>query len=221
MSCVFFFQNCVTREEMFFVAIRNMEVSVDALTGFSSVFLAAAAAVSAGGVMINLHNNFGTLVTDGTITCVADASGACSLGGSYGNGVLAINILSVVFNGILFMMMVWKWMQMRNVVNGRLMNGVFATVSVAVMLAIATSSFNIYEQQNFGAQLTSGAYGTTCPAVTGLPGCTSLSGSRGDVMQGLNATTVAFSGLVLLFYSGVMWNRWFYPGARRPLSKIL
>jgi hypothetical protein len=178
------------------------------LTTLSSVFLASASAVTAGGLMIHLRNNFGNLERDGSITCTLSGVGTdanCSLSGSYGDGILAVNIISVVLNGILFFLLLVKWMQTykKGAVSGWIRT-TFTLVSLAVMLAIATAGYNLYIQHNFGKELVNGGFGKDCDVVGG---CEQLDGSVGQNMLGLNAATIAMSGLALLFHSGMVMRQ--------------
>lgn len=191
---------------------------MDLITGFSSTFLATASAISAGGVMLNMTQNTGGLFTSGTMDCVdTNGDGNCALGGSYGNGVLAINILSVIFNGVLAAMIIWKWLKVRkNVLNRKTLHAVFTMLTLTIMLAVATAGYNLYVQQNFGKELNAGGFGDECPAVTSVAGCNSMGGNSGSAVFGLNIATIVTSGLVLLGYSGLFANR-----ALNPTSRVL
>ena len=192
-------------------------MSMDALAGFSSIFLASASAISAGGVAIHLRNQFGDIYAAGDLDCVdANNDGNCSLGQSYGNGFLAINILSVIFNGILLINMLYRWatVDRKNVTNLRSLKAVFSVVALSILLAVSTAGFNLYEQQNFGRDLGEDRFGDGCTAAGGVDNCVNLTGTRGDAMLGLNATVIALSGFVLLFYTGVLTNRMLAPERR-------
>jgi hypothetical protein len=164
--------------------------------------------------MLNLRQKFGHEFTNGNIDCVdGNGDGNCALGDSYGNGVLAINVLSVIFNSILVMMVIYKWFKARkmDVSNRATMHGLFGMVSLSVMLAVATAGYNIYVQQNFGKELNAGNFGAYCPSSSGVSGCTKLEGSSGNAVFGTNIATAVTSGLVMLFYSGVFFNRATHP----------
>lgn len=181
---------------------------MDAITGFSSAFLAGASAVSASAVMIHMRN-FGGLVAAGQVECLdVNNDNNCALTGPYGNGSMAINILSVIFNAIFLLMILNKWMELtgqsvkrqENKAKLQRMHMVFGLVVLTVVVAIATTSFNIHVQQNFGQELENGNFGDTCPKETRTAGCTELTGTTGDTLMGLNAASITLSGLSLLFY---------------------
>jgi len=179
-----------------------------ALTGLSSVFLASAAAITSGGMMIHLKTDYGDLERSGDIKCTPTGVGTdqnCSLTGSYGDGVLAVNIISVVLNGILFFLLLVKWMQTykKGAATG-LIRASFTLVSMAVMMAIATAGYNLYVQHNFGKNLANNGFGDACDIVGG---CETLDGTTGRNIIGLNSTAIALSGLSLLFHSGVVMNQ--------------
>ena len=191
-----------------FFPIQKTQTMAGALTGLSSVFLSSASAITAGGMMIHLKKNYGDLERAGDVKCTQTGTGTdqnCSLAGSYGDGILAVNIISLVLNGILFFLMMVKWMQTykKGAVTG-LIRATFTLVSLAVMMAVAVAGYNLYIQHNFGKELANGGFGDTCDVVGG---CETLDGSTGNVIIGINSAAIALSGLALLFHSGVVMNQ--------------
>lgn len=176
-----------------------------ALTGLSSLFLASASTITAGGMMINMKYNYGDIERDGKITCQLSGVGTdanCSLGGPYGDGLLALNIVAVVLNGILFFLMMIKWLQTtRKESISKWVRTTFTLITLAVMFAIATAGYNIYIQHNFGNQQANNNFSSTCDVTSG---CESLNGSTGRNILGLNVAAIALSGMALLFHTGVV-----------------
>jgi len=161
----------------------------------STMFLGSASAIASGAMMINFRNNFGTLVTNGSLK--ADETDTnCKLVGSYGNGILAINIISVVFNAMLFITMAWKWIQgMKAGGKMRFLHVIFTLVSLAVMLSVAAAGYNLWIQQNFCSEFVKGNIGCEEGSIAV---CDKLDGRDMNVVTGLNATAIALSGLVFL-----------------------
>lgn len=178
------------------------------LSGLASVFFASASAVTAGGLMIHLKNNYADLIRNNTIKCSMSGVGTdanCSLSGSYGDGILATNIISVVLNGILFILMMMKWFRTYKPGSvSRMVRATFTLLSIAVMLAVAVGGYNLYLQHNFGKELVNGKFGDACDSVDG---CESLGGTTGNVIIGTNAAVIAMSGLALLFHSAAVMNQ--------------
>jgi hypothetical protein len=171
----------------------------------STMFLGSASAVAAGAMMINLRQEFGTLASKGSLTCDAATTTDCKLGGSFGNGILAINIISIVFNALLFIAMAWKWMQTWKMgVNMRILHMLFTLVSLAVMMAIAASGYNLYVQQNFGSEFVNG--NINC-AEGGIDACSRIGGKDVNIFMGLNSAAIALSGLVFLSSALMAFDR--------------
>lgn len=160
----------------------------------TSVFLGSASALVAGSMMIHLQNNFEELINNNSIACNPDSAGSCKLTDSYGTGILAINIISVVFNVLLFTLVVAIW---RNIDKDKsnMLHRMFILTSLSIIISVATGGYNLFLYQNFGKEFTKGHI--VCDT-TVINECKKLSGSNMNVSMGLNATTVALSGLVLI-----------------------
>ena len=175
-----------------------------AVTGLTSVFLSSAASITAGALMINMNKNYGKLTANGTLSCTLSGTGTsanCALQGSYGDGILAVNIISVVLNGILFLLMLMKWSKAYHEKHSGLVKASFGMISLAVMMAVAAAGYNLYIQHNFGKEEVNGNLGSNC-TVSG--GCTSVSGTVGNIILGLNSTAIALSSLAMIFHSTVV-----------------
>lgn len=171
----------------------------------STMFLGAASAVTAGSMMIHMKSNFNSLVSNEQLSCNGDGFETCKLGGSYGNGILATNIISIVFNAVMFLTVAWTWFRnMRGLSQGSGFKLLFSLVALSVMMAVAAAGYNLYVQQNFGKEFTNG--NIHCDGGT-FSTCNSISGNTTNIFLGLNATAIALSGLVLLSSLIVSFNR--------------
>lgn len=175
----------------------------------SSMFLGSAAAITVGSMMIHLNLAPNTANTE----CVGTN---CTLGGPYGTGILAVSIVSIVFNAIMFMTIFVTWWKMRRSGSSmRFFTAIMSLTTLSMMMAIAASGYNIWIQQNFGAEFASG--NINCGAGD-FADCTYLSGSDVEVWQGLNATALALSGLVMLgLFTMFAGSRWSKNGLNLPL----
>jgi len=178
-----------------------MNISSEERTSWAALFFAAGAAITSGAMMVHLKKDYRGLLNGGTLTCPTTGSGAttnCSLQGAYGDGVLAVNIISVVLNGILFIFMLSKWMKERQRVLSGMVRATFYIVSCSILFAVAASGYNLYLQHNFGKKLNTGAFGTGCSITTA---CAELGGKEGKIIDGLDITMIVLSSLALLMHS--------------------
>lgn len=169
------------------------------------MFLGSASAVSLGSMMIEFRNNFGKHASDGALQCNADSDGNCKLTGSYGTGIFAMSIISIVFNAALFLTMAVKWFQgWKKRGNMRVFHVVFTLTTLAVMMAVAAAGYDLFVQQNFGKEFINGDINCDEGSVST---CSSLNGKDMQVVTGLNATSIALSGMVLLSSVLIMFDR--------------
>ncbi len=172
----------------------------------STMFLGAASAVTAGALMINYRER-PDKVHPHIVYSYNDDSTNCSLKGSYGDGILATNIISIVFNAMLFITMMQRYVFLRGrgIKAIRTLMGILTVVSAAVMIAIAAAGYNLYVQQNFCKRQTDGRITCDADIITG--NCERLEGHDMNVVLGLNSTAIALSGLVMMSGFVVMLDK--------------
>lgn len=175
----------------------------------SSTFLAGAFAVANSALAINLHQHYGKIYNKGDVTCLNPdpTDGNCTLGGPYGNALLAITIATLIFNGMMVFLFLWKWIQVKFTENRIAVNTVLTLTTLSILVATAQASYTLYIQQNFGKEMHKGHMGTNCVAANGFANCESLGGKAGDWLMGLSIASVSLSGLGLLFYTGQMFGK--------------
>lgn len=181
---------------------------MELLTGFLATFASSASAIAASAVTVHLRNHTKELVHDKSLTCESgDGNDNCALSSSYGTVLLFLNLLSLVFNGILLLLLLGKWYTVHRHAAfrrdhapkwARLQRRV-SLILLGVTVATATAVLNVYLHQNFGHELEQGHLGATCRPENGLAGCSSLQGVTGNVVFATNIATLATSGVVLLF----------------------
>lgn len=178
----------------------------DALAGLSTVWLASGAAITVGGMMVHLQRKFGSLQADGSATYTLTGSGTAQNGaltGSYGDGILGVAIASIVLNGILFVMLMSKWMRASKDNLEGMVKASFTMVGLAVMMGVAGSAYDLYIQHNFGNKIVNGKFGTDCSTTS----CDKLKGTEGSAILGVNITMIVLGGLAVLFHTGVVANK--------------
>jgi len=153
--------------------------------------LTALTSITQNALMLYMSMNYGTLEANGGITC---AGANCVPGNTWGTLILAFVIIALVLNALFFFYM------LRKISNGTL-KGKIALYSLLVqglMLAIATNSYNLFIDRNFGSQRDQGNFGASCTALS----CTSLTGGAGNAIWGLNIASAVVTGIGLLQYWG-------------------
>lgn len=181
------------------------------------MFLGSASAITVGAMMINL--NLAPNSADAQCTGTN-----CTLGGPYGDGILAVSIISIVFNALMFLTVLFTWWRLRRAGNSvRFFTAIFTLTTLSMMIAVAAAGYNIWVQQNFGSEFANG--NITCGGAD-FADCTYLSGYDVEVWQGLNATAIALSGLVMLgiitMYANSRYakNGELIPNLDKPLSSV-
>jgi hypothetical protein len=153
--------------------------------------LTALTSITQNALMLYMSMNYGTLATNGGISC----DGAnCVLGNTWGTLILTFVIIALVLNALFFFYM------LRKVSNGSLKGktALYSLLIQGLMLAIATNSYNLFIDRNFGSQRDAGNFGATCTALS----CTTLNGSSGNAIWGLNIASAVITGVGLLQYWG-------------------
>lgn len=163
------------------------------------MFFGSASAISAGAMMIAMKENFGGLVNNNQLSCGGDSFDTCKLNKSYGNGILAIHILSVVFNALILFHVIYVWYKKRKRSTGIPFKTLFTLAGLSSMMAIAAAGYALYIQQNFGKQYTNG--GIDCGGLS-FDDCGKLGGQNTQVFLGLSGTSLALSGLLFLSIFG-------------------
>lgn len=168
-------------------------------TGLSATFLSCASAITASALMVHLKRTTGDLYTNGTLGIDATATNG-PMNESFGKGVLATNILSIIFNGMAVAAALYLWFITKRIREKSMFQALFGVVMLSTMLAVATAGYNLYVEQNFGKLIDDGSFGTDCTAISSCP---ELLGTGGQTILGLNVATIAASGIMLLSYLGV------------------
>lgn len=164
------------------------------------MFFGSASAIVGASMMIAMKENFGGLVENNQLGCGGTAFESCKLNKSYGSGILAVHVLSVGFNAMLLLYMLTRGRKLLN--KSWAGKGLFGLVGLSVLMAIAAAGYAMYIQQNFGKQNTNG--GIECAdAGNTFTDCQKLGGQNTRVFLGLSGTSLALSGLVMLFMLGL------------------
>jgi uncharacterized membrane protein len=176
--------------------------------GFTSTFLGSTTAIAAASLMAYMRNNYDHLTQNNMLTCVAQnpAKPNCALGGSYGSAILALNIISIIFNVLLVVLIVWKWH--KNNQRGKMdkaLRVVFSIICATSLFAVGTDSYNLYIHNNFGSEKAHGNFGGTCPAVGE---CTTLTGGTGNLFYGLNISSAVVSATSMLMYFNFLLEKY-------------
>lgn len=153
--------------------------------------LTALTSITQNALMLYFSMNYGTLQSNGSVSC--DGTN-CVLGNTWGTLIMTFVIIALVLNALFFFYMI------RKISNGSLKGKIslYSLLVQGLMLAIATNSYNLFIDQNFGSQRDTGNFGATCNATS----CTALNGSSGNAIWGLNIASAVVTGVGLLQYWG-------------------
>lgn len=180
----------------------------EAMGNFSMSFFGFGAAITASGLIIHMLDHYGALTNDNQLQCNTGSDNNCRLGGPYGDGILAVSIVAVVFCGLILIMLTVRAGQflrmkpkMKELGYTRVTRGF---MMVATAFAVAVSGYNLYVQQNFGHNLATGGFGEDC-SLTAV--CDQLGGSTNAYLLGLNATNIALAGIAILGHGRLTWLR--------------
>ncbi len=169
--------------------------------GLATVGMASGAGIATGALTTYMRNNYGSLRDSAKVDCVPDADGNCSLIGSYGIGLEAVNFVSMAFNFLLMVLMIRKWAKYLSGsarIPTAMLRTAFTMLLLASIVALAFNGFVAFTTIQFGSQVQSGNLGTECSATAS---CSTLGGTTGNTMYGLGISTIILSGASLILYA--------------------
>jgi len=159
-----------------------------------SAGLASAATITSSTMMLYLKNHFGKLVSEGDLG--VNSSGV--LEKSYGHGILATNVITIVLASMLFLMAAMHWYKHSTAHSAAMAVHLMMGLStMAVVIAIAASGYNLYVHQNI-EKMHADANLTCLESTTNVLACVDLRGKYAKAMDGLNISAIVINGLLLM-----------------------
>lgn len=158
------------------------------------VTLVSGMSVTQNAFMLYVADYYAQLEANGGITC---ANPTCSLGGTWGTVLFAFSLLTIVLWLTVFYYVLMKW---RTVDSGT-HNHTKSLLTLLILTCgfnVATSSYNFFNVVDFGKEMGSGNFGSTCKP--GLGNCNFWSGNNGNAIRGLNASSISLTAVAMMQY---------------------
>lgn len=182
------------------------------------LLLASASSICASSMMLVMSNEFGNLVDNGQLSCEGEPFETCKLGKSFGDGILAINIIVIVLIGVMFLYVIGlalRWLYRASLPVSKkksqfytpvvFINGLVDFLFYFCAYSLAIAGQNLYIQQNFGKEFNKGL---RCRDRKPFDECGSLTG---DLISGATSTNILsllFSGCLFIFSVSFWVARW-------------